>query len=116
MSRSSRSATSRSWITSRLRSPDGLLVERPKHVLTVMSHLTSAGIQLPRDVSLISLSHEPFLDNVTPSIAHYEVRWTTFARRLFRMVVQLAETGTPSPSQVLMMADFREGETLGTRV
>jgi len=94
--------------------PTGLLVARPKHVLTVMSHLASKGIGVPRDVSVICLGHDPFLDNVTPSVARYTFNWKSFARRLAVMVRQLADTGSVPRWEILVMPQFQQGETLAT--
>jgi len=93
--------------------PTGLLVARPKHVLTVLTHLLHAGIRLPKDVSLIALSHDSALAEVVPSVAHYEVNWAAFAHRLVRMAMRLIQIGALPPRQVLLMADFHDGETLG---
>ncbi len=95
--------------------PTGLLVVRPPHVLTVMSHLMDAGIHLPRDVSLICSGYDPVLDNLTPSVACYSINWTTFAGKLFRMARKMCDTGFCRPGQVFMMADFRDGRTLAHR-
>lgn len=61
--------------------PSALLVARPKHVITVMSHLMDAGIRFPRDVSLISMGHDSSLDDMVPSVAHYDIDWNAFAPR-----------------------------------
>ena len=92
--------------------PSGLIVARPKHVLTVITELHRLGFRVPQDVSIISLGYDPFLDNVVPAVTHYEFNWAVFAKRLFRMVMRLATTGDGSPQGVLVMQEFRLGETL----
>lgn len=94
--------------------PTGLLVVRAKYALTVLTHLIHSGVRVPQDASLISLNHEPFLDSVVPSVAHYEINWTRFAKQLYRMVMQTVGTGA-SPRRFLIMADFHDGETLAAR-
>jgi DNA-binding LacI/PurR family transcriptional regulator len=71
-------------------SPVALIVLRPKHVLAIMSYLMHHGMRLPADVSLISIGYEPFLDFLTPTVAHYELNWDAFARRLCRLTLRLA--------------------------
>lgn len=95
--------------------PTGLLVARPKHVLTVMSWLSKSGIRVPEDVSLISLSFEAYLGNVLPSVAHYEFNWNAFAKRLFRIVTRLLNTGKVTAHETLLIAEFRDGGTLARR-
>lgn len=92
--------------------PSALLVARPKHVLTVMSHLAVSGILVPRDVSVICLGHDPYLDNLTPSIAHYTFSWKSFARRVSVLVRELADTGSLPCRSHLVMPQFRSAETL----
>ena len=95
--------------------PTGLLVARPKHVLTVMSRLMNSGRRVPRDVSLISLGYEPYLAEMLPSVAHYDFNWDVFARRLFRVVMQLLDTGVVAPHETRLMAKFHDGATLACR-
>jgi LacI family transcriptional regulator len=92
--------------------PSALLVARPKHALNAMTYLHDAGLHVPRDVSIIALGYEPYLDNVIPPITHYEIAWPSFAKRLFRMVMRLATTGNLPGHPVLVMPEFRKGETV----
>jgi DNA-binding LacI/PurR family transcriptional regulator len=95
--------------------PSGLLVVRPKFALTAPTCLLNSGLKMPRDVSLISTGYEPYLENLSPSVAHYAINWSSFARRLFRMVLRQATVGTVSLSPVLVTAEFRPGETLAAK-
>ena len=93
----------------------GLVVVRPKYTLTVMSHLMNSGCNIPRDVSVISTAYEPYFDNLSPSVAHYAINRSAFARRLFRTVMRLATTGSVPLHPPLVMAEFRDGQTLAAR-
>lgn len=95
--------------------PTGLVVARPKHVLTVMSWLMKSGIRVPEDVSLISTSYEAYLSSMLPSVAHYEFNWDVFAKRLFRMVLRLLNGGTLTPHETLLLSEFRDGDTLAPK-
>jgi LacI family transcriptional regulator len=92
--------------------PTALLVVRPKHVLTIMSHLTNSGFRIPRDVSLISMGHHPFLDDMTPSVAHYAFNWSLFGKRFAQLTHQLLRRGALPSRQILIMPEFVEGGTL----
>lgn len=96
--------------------PTGLLVVRPQHLLTTMGHLMSSGIRIPRDVSLIGMGHDPSLDHVVPSVAHYQIDWNEFDHRLRRQALQLAKTGKVTARQVSVMCDFHDGDTLAACV
>jgi DNA-binding LacI/PurR family transcriptional regulator len=92
--------------------PSALLVVRPKHMLTIMSHLTNSGFRIPRDVSLISMGHHPFLDDMTPSVAHYRFNWSQYAKRFSQLTHQLLTRGVLPMKQTLVTPEFVEGGTL----
>ena len=91
----------------------GLLVARSAHALTALSHFQRRGVRLPHDVSLISRDDDAFLDVVVPSVARYTCDAAAFARRVSRIVLQLARTGSAPARQTLMMPAFVKGETAG---
>jgi DNA-binding LacI/PurR family transcriptional regulator len=95
--------------------PTGLLVVRPQHLLTVISHLMQSGVRIPQDVSLVGMGHDPSLDHIVPSVAHYQIDWNEFDHRLRRQVLQLAKTGKVTKGAVSLMCEFRDGETLVAR-
>jgi len=92
--------------------PTALLVARPKHVLTVMSHLAITGVRVPQDVSVICLGHDPYLDNLTPTVAHYSFNWKSFARRVSVLVRELVDSGNLPCREHLVIPQFKPGETL----
>ncbi|MBI4027487.1 MAG: substrate-binding domain-containing protein [Verrucomicrobia bacterium] len=94
--------------------PSGILVSDAIHALGVMTCLTHCGLRLPRDISLISADDEWFLDHVAPTVARYRVDWTTFALRVSRMALQLADTGTVAVKQVRIMPRFQSGDSLAS--
>ncbi|MDB6116700.1 MAG: transcriptional regulator [Verrucomicrobiaceae bacterium] len=53
--------------------PTGLLVAQPRNLLTVMSFLARRGVNVPRDISIISRDSESFLDFLVPLPARYVV-------------------------------------------
>lgn len=92
-----------------------LLVARSAHALTALSHLQCRGVRLPRDFSLISRDDDAFLDVVVPSVARYACDAAAFARRVSRIVLQLARTGFATARQTLIMPAFIKGETASPR-
>jgi len=92
--------------------PTALLVSSPRYALTAMTHLTRIGRKIPQDVSVVAVGHEPFLDNVSPSIAHYSMNREAFTRKLCRMVLQCATVGCRSTRGATVMGRFQDGESL----
>jgi len=97
------------------RRPDAIITSHTPVVLMTMSYLMHIGLHLPTDLSLISLSHEPVLDSLTPSVAHYAVNWSAFARRLTGLVLKLVQTGHLPVREILVTPKFHPGGTLGLR-
>lgn len=94
---------------------DGLLVAKPAHVVTAVSHLLRKGIKLPQQVALISRDNDPFLESLVPAVARYERNSSLFARKVSRLVLDLVREGS-TPHNYRLMPTLVEGETLGARV
>ncbi|MEQ1840192.1 MAG: substrate-binding domain-containing protein [Verrucomicrobiales bacterium] len=92
--------------------PTAILVARAVHVLTVITHLLSRGLQIPGEMAVISRDDESFLRHLTPTVAHYSLAPTRFARRLSRAARQLAETGSLPLRATRLIPGFVPGETL----
>src|SRR5205823_4271470 len=69
-----------------------LMVVRPNHALAVVTFLSHHCIRIAHDVSLLCIGYEPFLDNVTPSLAYYTTNRQTYARKLCRAVLPWVKT------------------------
>lgn len=92
--------------------PTALLVARSIHTLTVVTHLLRMGHKLPRDFAVVSRDDDAFLDHVVPRITRYAADPAKFARRLSRLVLELAQTGRTSTTPVRLMPDLKRGETV----
>lgn len=92
--------------------PTALLVARSIHTLTVVTHLLRQGHKLPQDFAVASRDDDAFLDHVVPCITRYAADPAKFARRLSRLVLELAQTGRTSTTPVRLMPDLRRGETV----
>lgn len=92
--------------------PTALLVARSIHTLTVVTHLLRQGHKLPRDFAVVSRDDDAFLDHVVPRITRYAADPAKFARRLSRLVIELAQTGRTSTNPVRLMPDLKRGETV----
>jgi DNA-binding LacI/PurR family transcriptional regulator len=95
--------------------PTGLLVSRAVNVLTVMGHLMRCSLRLPEDVALISRDHEPFLERMVPSVAHYVISPENMARRISVAMLEMVQSKLVSAVNYQIMPEFMEGETLGPK-
>lgn len=91
----------------------GLLVAKPAHVVTAVSHLLRCGVHVPKDVSLISRDDDPLLEHLVPAVARYHTDPVLFARKISRLVVDLVRDGTRRRHASRLMPTLVRGETLG---
>jgi DNA-binding LacI/PurR family transcriptional regulator len=91
--------------------PTAFIVARSLHALTVVTHLLRQRHQLPRDVAVISRDGDDFLNHVLPRVTCYTTDPATFARKLARLVLELAQTGHTSAKPVRLMPEYRAGES-----
>jgi DNA-binding LacI/PurR family transcriptional regulator len=106
----------RSCVDTLLRGPNpatGLLVAYARHSLTVLMHLLSQGIHPPKQVSLIATDDDVFFPDMVPQLTHYKLDHDLHARRLAKLALKLASTGSLAPRPVRIMPRFQRGETLG---
>lgn len=92
--------------------PTAFLVARSIHALTVITHLLRQGYKLPRDYAVVSRDDDAFLDHVVPRVTRYAADPAKFARRLSKLVLELAQTGRTSTTPVRLMPDLKRGETV----
>lgn len=76
--------------------PTAVIATRPRQVATALTWLGSEGLQVPRDLSLITLAWEPFLDHLVPEISGYRVDPEAVAKLVVRRVERIA-AGDPHP-------------------
>lgn len=80
--------------------------------LTTLCHLLRTGVQVPADVSLLSLFDDFLLNRVTPSMARYGYNQESYARRLSRVVIQMAMSRA-RPRSVRIVPEFIPGGSMG---
>lgn len=92
--------------------PTAFVVARSIHTLTVITHLLRCGHKLPRDFAVVSRDDDAFLDHVVPRVTRYSADAAKFAKRLSKLVLELAQTGRTSTKPVRLMPDLCRGETV----
>lgn len=93
--------------------PTALLVSRPPFVLTAMSHLLRRKVAIPDTLALISRDNDSLLESMVPTIARYTYSPTAFARKVSRLVLQMARGATLPRDNTLVIPSFVAGQTLG---
>lgn len=92
--------------------PTAYLVARPRHVLTVMTHLQRQGKRIPEDVSVISRDDAHYLNSTSPVMTRYATNPAGLARRVAKAARQLAEAGSLPVKAVRLMPKFIAGQTV----
>lgn len=94
--------------------PTAFFVSRARHVLTVLGHLWSSGLNVPRDAALISRDDDSFLSDVVPSVARYSPNQGIFAKKVSRVVMEVLR-GEVRTLDHRIMPTFISGKTLNER-
>ncbi|MCC5841678.1 MAG: substrate-binding domain-containing protein [Opitutales bacterium] len=92
--------------------PNGFLVARAGHALTVISYLMQRGARIPQECAVISRDDEPFLDFMTPTMARYNTDRVAFARRLSRTVLQMVRAKSLPPHPIRLIPNLVDGGTV----
>lgn len=93
--------------------PTAWLICRHWHFVTVLTHLQSRGVRIPRDISLISRDSDDLYGSIIPEPTHYinnpELRVRQYAQLILRVI-----NGQCKPRETIrLMPDFIPGNTLG---
>ena len=91
---------------------NGLLIAKPSHVITVLSHLLRRGVRIPEDISVISRDDDPVLDNLVPAVGRYQTDPTRFVRKVARIIIDSVENGSFQHRSQRMIPIFIPGQTL----
>ncbi|NWK54764.1 substrate-binding domain-containing protein [Verrucomicrobiaceae bacterium N1E253] len=90
--------------------PTGLVVVNFHHVLTMISHLSSIGLSVPGDVSIISLSDDVVFESFSPRPVSYRLG-DVLVKKLVRQVID-SVSGVTDHRQVLLISEQIPGGTV----
>ncbi len=75
--------------------PTAVIATRARQAATAMTWLSSQGIRVPSQISLVSLAHEPFMDYLVPAVSCYKVDPEGVSKQVIRRIESLLE-GSPN--------------------
>lgn len=91
---------------------NGLLIAKPSHVITAISHLLRRGIRIPQDISVISRDDDLILDNLVPAVDRYQTDPMKFGRKVARTIIDTVESGSLQYRSQRIIPTFMPGQTL----
>lgn len=89
-----------------------IMMLNPLLYFSVQSTCHMAGLRVPEDTSLVTTYGDPFISYIRPTVARYKHNPTVFARKLHRMILQIAKGGN-QPANTIVVPDFVKGKSLG---
>ncbi len=92
--------------------PTAMLVANPHFYLLVLTYLHSLGLRVPADISLVCRDDDSFLNYMHPAPTRYSFDEASFARRLFKLIMQTVEGVHIVKKDIRIMPDYRKGATL----
>jgi DNA-binding LacI/PurR family transcriptional regulator len=95
--------------------PTALIVLRPRQVATALTWLGTQGIRVPTDFGIISLAHDPFMDNLVPELSGYRVDPETVSKLVIRRVKMLISGNPGRGRNSWITPEVVKGASIGTR-
>lgn len=84
------------------------------YYFTVSSRLAQHGFKVGKDIHLICRDFDPYFNLLYPTVACYRRNIDRLKKKLFRMISTTADGGIPRPRASTIIADFIDGESLGS--
>ena len=91
--------------------PTAIIADEAFMYTAALQHLSSIGLRVPKDVSLICTDNDPNFEWCTPSVSH--IKWDT--RPVIRRIIRWANNisnGNNDIKQSVVVADFVTGQTI----
>ena len=92
--------------------PTAVLVANAYHYLAAVGVLGQMGLNVPRDVSVISRDHDLFLSYMVPTPAHYRSSAHVMAKSLLRPVLDLLANLSPHSHSKNLLPNFVRGNSI----
>lgn len=66
-----------------------LVTTRGNQIIPILSYVEARQLSIPGQLSLVSLTYEPFMERLFPAITYYEENSTKTVHKLIRMLRSL---------------------------
>lgn len=93
--------------------PTAIIAPRPRQVATALTWLGTQGIRVPIDFGMISLAHDPFMENLVPEVSGYRVDPDTVSRLVIRRVKLLISGNPGRGSNSWITPEVVKGASIG---
>jgi len=93
--------------------PTALVFCASSQLLTCYSWMTSKGIAVPQDLSLVCIPSDSWLKELHPPVCHYVNNSRLFAHHIRKRVMELVETGRVIGPSIRVRLEYRAGATIG---
>ena len=93
--------------------PTALVLTRAAQLLTCYSWLAWRGIRLPADVSLISLAHDSWFNDLNPPVTYYQPNAKKMSHGIAERVLEIALAGSLKRKSLQIRLEYRPGSTVG---
>jgi DNA-binding LacI/PurR family transcriptional regulator len=93
--------------------PTAIITPRPRQAATTLTWLGSQGIRVPQDFGLISLAHDPFLDNLVPELSGYRVDHEVVSKQVIRRLKLIISSTPGRASNSWITPEMIKGASLG---
>lgn len=91
-----------------------LITTRSRQVITLWGWAGARGLRIPRDISVISLASEYFMQDFYPKVSYYDVNNEQISRRVIRSVMRIMEGHSISRNSEWLIPDYFPGGSIQT--
>ncbi len=92
--------------------PTAIVATRSRHTLSIISWMAQQQLSIPRDLSLITITSEPWFEHLLPKPSHYFSDPAQLARTVVRHILPIAQGKTTTSPQKLLIPEYIAGGTV----
>ena len=95
--------------------PTAIVATRSRHTLSMISWMAQHKLSVPRDLSLITITSEPWFEHLLPKPSHYFLDPSNLARTVVRHILPIAQGKTTTSTRKLITPEYIAGDTVAKR-
>ncbi|MEJ6580032.1 MAG: substrate-binding domain-containing protein [Akkermansiaceae bacterium] len=95
--------------------PTAIIATRSRHTLSIISWMAQQKLSIPQDLSLITITSEPWFEHLLPKPSHYFSDPAHLARTVVRSILPIAQGKLSSSTKKLLIPEYIPGETVAKR-